>query len=381
MQRRLLAWVCVLGVTACALGCEQAQGATLVTYNVGLARGFVDYADQRAEPVAQAIAALDADVVCLQEVWLREEVGSGYLPAYEDTILAATAATFPHHFSEITLPTPGTETGCNAAEAGPLQTCAEAMCAGVDPGELAGCALMFCGDEYRATSAACQTCIASNLGNPIDVIIDRCLGDGGGAFSNGHNGLLLLSRHMLGTPSLRRFESTITVRSVLHARVALPGVGPTDVYCTHLAADLSSILDYPVGTYSSFAEEQAAQVQALLAFVDETAGTGTVVIMGDMNHGPDELPENYAAWAAAGYASPYANNPASQCTYCPDNLLNAESTTTGETIDHVLFDSPSILRATSERLFTEPLMINDAEGTPVMTHLSDHYGVSVTLVP
>ena len=58
--------------------CTTSPSAVVVTYNVGLARGFVDYADQRAEPVAAAVAALDADVVCLQEVWLREEVGTGW---------------------------------------------------------------------------------------------------------------------------------------------------------------------------------------------------------------------------------------------------------------------------------------------------------------
>ena len=356
-------------------GCESSGSAALVTYNVGLARGFVDHADARAMPAAAAIAALDADVVCLQEVWLREDPEMGYQPSYERTILDATSARFPHHFSEITTPPEGTDTGCNAAEAEPLQTCVEAACAGVDPGELSTCALENCNPEYFATSASCQACIAANLGNPVDVIIDRCLGEGGGAFSNGHNGLLLLSRHPLETPSLRRFESTITVRAALHARVTLPGLGATDVYCTHLAADLSAILTYPGGTYTSFAEEQAAQVEALLAFVEETRGAAPVVIMGDLNHGPDVLPENYALWGAA-YSSPWADAPDSRCTYCPDNTLNTEDTVTGETIDHVLVSGARALSAS--RVLDVPETIAGGDGE-LTTHLSDHYGVRVVL--
>ncbi|MEZ4466463.1 MAG: hypothetical protein R3F43_18935 [bacterium] len=36
---------------------------TVATYNAGLAEGFVDYAAQRATPVAQALAGLDLDIV------------------------------------------------------------------------------------------------------------------------------------------------------------------------------------------------------------------------------------------------------------------------------------------------------------------------------
>ncbi len=356
--------------------CSNAPAAAvLVSYNVGLARGFVSYADERAAPAGQAIAALDADVVCLQEVWLREEDGV-WQRAYEETLRAATSAAFPHSYVEITLPIAGAVTGCNAAEAAPLEACVEAACPMIDPGELAMCALENCGDEYRATSSACQSCIASNLGNPVDVIIDRCLGDGGGAFSNGHNGLMLLSRHALSATSTRRFESTITTRSVLHARVTLPALGETDVYCTHLAADLSAILAYPGMTYASFAEEQAAQIDGLLAFVDETATTGHVVVMGDMNTGLDELPDNFARFTAGGFESPYTQ--VSRCTYCPDNTLNAESESMGEAIDHVLLRMGRGYVTEASRILDQPVTITTETG-PLESHISDHYGVRVTV--
>jgi hypothetical protein len=52
---------------------EPGPQASFATYNAGLARGFVDYAGARTQPVADAVARLDSDVVCLQEVWLYED--------------------------------------------------------------------------------------------------------------------------------------------------------------------------------------------------------------------------------------------------------------------------------------------------------------------
>src|SRR4051812_18396889 len=42
------------------------------TFNAGLAVGVVKLASERAEPVAAALPNLDADFICLQEVWLDE---------------------------------------------------------------------------------------------------------------------------------------------------------------------------------------------------------------------------------------------------------------------------------------------------------------------
>ena len=52
------------------------QGTGFVTYNTGLAVGFVDYADDRLPFIGESLATLDGDVVCLQEVWLQEHIDS-----------------------------------------------------------------------------------------------------------------------------------------------------------------------------------------------------------------------------------------------------------------------------------------------------------------
>ena len=60
---------------------------TFVTYNAGLARGFVSGADSRQPDIAAALAAVEADVVCLQEVWMADQVAA---------MEAATLEAFPH---------------------------------------------------------------------------------------------------------------------------------------------------------------------------------------------------------------------------------------------------------------------------------------------
>src|SRR5262245_56122168 len=72
----------ISGVLVGAWGDDDGEGAdmgaagpaTIVTWNLGLAPGFVDFAAERAQLGAEAVAGLDADVVCLQEVWQEEDV-------------------------------------------------------------------------------------------------------------------------------------------------------------------------------------------------------------------------------------------------------------------------------------------------------------------
>ena len=46
----------------------ETESFKVVTYNVGLAEGFVPNTEERVAPNGEALNALDADVICLQEV-------------------------------------------------------------------------------------------------------------------------------------------------------------------------------------------------------------------------------------------------------------------------------------------------------------------------
>ncbi len=358
----------------------EAFRATFETYNVGLARGFVPNAAERAEPVAAAVSESPADVACLQEVWLFRDEQDEWSTDQIDTIVDESSETFPHNYFEIT--EAGESVSCTAEEADPLETCVRANCDGVPDADLAECALAECGDEFDALSTECQSCVAGQIGGSLDDILNACAPDGEGAseFSyNGHNGLLMLSRHEMRDTSITSFESTLVQRSALHAVVTVPDVGDVDLYCTHLAASLSDV-PYPGGTYESYEEEQAAQIAELLDFVNDTSTTGNVVVMGDMNTGPAagdneaEFPANYNLFIDADFASPYAEQDAPDCTFCAENTLT-DAEASDNLIDHIFLQLTLDAEVVNvERAYDETQEIDGEQ-----MNLSDHYGVRVTV--
>ena len=278
-MRRIL---CVLLMTACS------GEATVATYNVGLARGFVPYADERLDAAAAAIASIDADAVCIQEAWLRQDDQFNWTTQYIDVLSDAASDAFPYATWQRTKNT-GEATSCTPEEAAVLEECALEYCGDVSQGELADCALTYCGDLFNASSVGCQSCVAANIGNPIEVIMATCVGGSGSAAYDGHNGLLLLTKKEPIATHHIQFPSALTTRSALHAQVKVGGLGEADVFCTHLAADLSSILAYPGTEYGSYIEEQSAQIGLLLGFIDDHATTEHTLLMGDMNTGPNDI--------------------------------------------------------------------------------------------
>lgn len=360
---------------------DPAAQATFETYNVGLARGFVPHARDRLDAVAEAVAQSPSDVLCLQEVWLVRDEQDEWASTQIDAIAEEASEAFPNTYHEIT--SEGAAVSCTSDEADPLETCVRAECDGVDPDDLADCALEFCESEFLGLSPSCQECVTGQLGSPLDDIIDVCTGEGAEAFSyGGHNGLMLMSRHELQDTEFTNFESTLVQRTALRSVVEVPDFGEVDVYCTHLAADLSNV-PYTGDTYASFAEENAAQVDALLEWIDQTATTGNVVLMGDMNSGPAvgdleaELVDSYTKFEDATFASPYVEQADPECTYCGTNTLNDGDA--NKAIDHVFLDFEGAAEVTNvERTFDATQSI-EVDGDPMDLHLSDHFGVRVTV--
>ena len=367
---------------------EPEPEVTLATYNVGLARGFVPYATARTEPVARAVADIEADAVCVQEAFLVQDEEGNWTEEQIEAITEAASESFPHTYKEITEPEedPNGEPACTQAESTPLRTCVEANCADVPDDQLSGCALDNCQTEFGNTSSTCQQCIAANLGKSIDNIIAACRGGSASLTSNGHNGLLLLSKHPLKTTEFTRFDSTVATRIALHATIDHESMGTMDLYCTHLTANLTD-LEYPGEMFDSYEEEQAAQIDDLLAYIDETASGERAVLMGDMNTGPAkgelaaEFPDNYQKFVDAGLVNPYIDQMEPACTFCGSNTLNEGSGK--KAIDHVFFDFGADLNSQirvdfTERFGDETRSIETSEGTKDL-HLSDHYGVRTSI--
>jgi len=354
------------------------QEFSAVTFNGGLARGFVAYANDRAQTVADAVAALDVDLICLQEIWQPEHV---------DMVEAAAADAFPNQIFLDPFPDPNPgPPACPSAvtEVQALHTCVTTHCGTMAPDDLANCLLAQCSPEYGATTGACQTCLAANIGGSIEEVFTSCSGASAAYAYGGAFGIGLLTSASVTTSDSSVMASTFNRRAILYAELEAGALGTLHVFCTHLTAVFSSIpWPHPEG---SWAEEQGVQVAAMREYVDTMAGTsGTVILLGDFNTGPSgdgyvsEVVHNYNT-LRAGFTNVYLAESDATCTFCDLNPLNG-GLDHGESvlIDHILLRG---FAGTTEalRILDEPITIT-VDGTPIETALSDHYGLQVTMYP
>lgn len=348
------------GVTAAEL--------SLVTWNAGLAYGFVQYAEERAPLVPPALAALDVDVLCLNEVWEGEDVA-----AVKQALAAKlpTAAFFEDMQQFADAPP------CDAATLAPLVTCVEDACG--DTPE-AACVLENCNPEFQAQSGDCRQCLASNVGGPIDELEAACSGDGALFAYDGAFGVGLLTNQVVTAQEALVLEgSTINRRGVQYMRLEVDGA-PLHVFCTHLTANLS--IDYP-REEGSWESEQAAQIDAIHGWIAERVGSDPVILMGDLNNGPSgagfdaELEDNWTRLTDAGWVDPFLAE-APSCSYCEENPLvgGASDDVESTLIDHILLQRAAGTFAAS-RILDEEVALDTADDGAVVSRLSDHYGVRI----
>ena len=364
------------------LGCNGKDGEPTVVaqYNAGLAVGFVAGAEDRAPKVAGAVAALDADVVCLEEVWLPEHVA-----AVED----AAADEFPYQsFAEPLLPESTGAAACAKGDLDDVLACVGDSCGGVCQDQLVDCVFSNCVGQFLQLPKSCQGCVMAEVGGTPEEIQGICEKQSTSFAYGGSFGTGILSKHpFVGDPVHEAFDekskwlpapATTNQRGAHHAVIDSP-MGEVDVYCTHLSPVFVTI-PYPRDS-GSWAEEQAAQIAALGGWIALTKETDTVILAGDFNTGPaepgidPEVPDNYAT-LSNGYANFYASADP-ECTFCEDNPLVTD--TTSVLIDHVLV-SGFEGEGAGERLFTDTIPVSTCD-TTIDGALSDHYGLEMTLTP
>jgi endonuclease/exonuclease/phosphatase family metal-dependent hydrolase len=241
--------------------------------------------------------------------------------------------------------------------------------------------MQSCLAEFGALQPGCTQCLAANLSKPLEEIFATCTTASAALSYQGRNGLILLSKRELDKTEHLVLDAFLIRRVVLHATFK-DDPAKTHVFCTHLSAALSE-MEY-AGKYASWEEEQAAQIDQMLEWVDQQAGKGRVLVLGDMNCGPEvapditaAFPENYAKFDAAGYGDPYSLQAAAGCTWCTDNTL-VEDTDANQIIDHVLIQGLAFMSEilTAERILDDLADVTVGE-TPQKSNLSDHFGVWV----
>lgn len=353
---------------------EPLRQLSLVTFNAALGVGLAPYPEPRLEAIERDLPALGADVVCLQEIWLPEDI---------ERLTASLSAQFPHSLRSVSV-AGGVGGSCTDSEAALLSTCLAENCGDVEPEGLPLCAIANCAEAFTQVSMGCQQCIAANQ-SAMDVenLASLCsAGDGVAAYQD-QTGLLILSRHPLEDLGYQRFESSLGDRGLLSARVRTAFMGDVAIHCTHLAATLTEV-PY-TGPYGSWQGERLRQIEQMLTRVSDTRpASGSAVMLGDMNCGPGTAlaepasPDAFAQLVDAGFAAPYVAADG-RCTFCDNNPLNGVVTDPdeGALIDHVLVGADPMPVASATRVFDDVISI-DADGL-VDTARSDHYGVQVLL--
>lgn len=382
------------------------------TYNAGLAYGFVAHAEQRAPEIFAALPNVDVDVLCVQEFWEAKDWNGLNAAASERGVWGNSYRRPPKPEADPPLMTDASieasvgdasmdggmgdasmndNVRCTAEEADPLETCARASCSDASVDELVSCVVESCGTEVGGLGEACFGCVVSSIGNDLDTILNNCGpegmggGDGGYAYE-GSFGTGILSNMPLRDTEALVLRSTTNRRAVLYAKLAGTAAETVHFFCTHLTANLTQ-LPY-TGEYDSWADEQTAQIDAMLGWINEKAGTdGKVVLAGDFNSGPgmgdirESLPENYAQYASAGYDNVYASQADAECTSCDANPIGDDlAVATGSLIDHVFTRNISgdDYELEADRFLTDAIAV-EIEGESVDSAYSDHYGVKLDI--
>lgn len=349
----------------------------VATWNGGLAKGFVPYTDERAVVTTEAVAALELELLCVQEFWRPEDV---------TRLQTALQAKLPNQ--HVLAPDPGEDTGagppCTETELDPLQACAELNCAGVPADGLAACILSDCNPEFSATTSACSSCLAANIGGTFNDIRFTCTNSASGGYAYGGSfGIGLFTSAAVLEDDHLVFTSSYNRRAVLYAKVQ-SSVGELNVFCTHLSAVFADIPHPDAATGGTWEAEQALQITEMIAFAEQKAAGGPILLLGDLNTGPAksgiaaEAPANYALFEPAGLTSEYLSQATPACTYCANNLLvGGADDSSSVIIDHILTKGVTATIA-SERILTAPIELT-VGGEPKNAHLSDHFGLQATL--
>ena len=422
MTRRTHWLIALTALTTASCG-ESDSGVTIDTFNVALAGRFVEYEDERRTPLTEAIAEMDSDIVCLQEVFQQSD---------KDAIQAAAAETFPHAVSfpdnldteiddptdqdgqippgppEGFVPCPGDVVPDNATMGESIEDqmnaaidCVAESCSttGDDQGQLTDltCAVSNCFTTVLPLATGspqqqqCYACAVTQLPSAkLAEIRETCPSVPNQLLSyEGQNGLMILSRYPLSNAENWVLPGTWTRRVINRATAELPDGKKLDIYCNHLTPIFRNAAFVYTGQYGGdgitseerWEAEQFLQAQKLIDFVERRSGDTPAVILGDLNSGREFVDEGILAEGEPTielledvFTPAYAPGYRPLCTFCGDNpLVDGEESVW---IDHILLYKlgQEAVRRT-ERTFDEPVIEVGSPDGPQLIPLSDHYGM------
>jgi endonuclease/exonuclease/phosphatase family metal-dependent hydrolase len=429
---RILALVSVLVlVWACSESSSprESEEVTIDTFNVALAGAFIPFEAERRQPIVDAIAAADADILCLQEVWEQSD---------KDLVKAGATDNYPHVVSfEDDL---DTEVNDPTDQNGEIPEAPEGVpCPDVEPDDPQtpegvtildqmnaacdclrdNCSTIEGSDEGRTVSAECASSSCVGAVAPLlfgaDPRQQRCYGSvitqlptekigdirtRSSSIENqdlafrGQNGVMILSRYPLSNATNWVIPGTWNQRNILSATAQLPNGAELDVHCNHLTPifDGGAINTFPYTGYYGLGEtgpegwqaEQELQAEKLVARVAESSGTRPAVILGDFNAGREFPPDIVAEGEPtmdileSAFEPAYTEDYEPLCTFCVSNPVT--DTGVDVWIDHIFLYNLAVDGVLStERVYDKDVV---DVGEDEMVPLSDHFGIrSVIAVP
>ncbi|XP_052090762.1 uncharacterized protein LOC127727688 [Mytilus californianus] len=354
-----------------------------ITFNTALIQQL-PFIDQRRDVLSKQLSKIDADVVCLQEVlYFKHVLFNNYrqseiklflhdkfvlLGSDVEKIVNELKTVYPHSYSKL------------HGQDGQIDkyTIVQPPCYGLPSYVRIVCIVIRCnirGQLEDIVNCADQKC------NVFPTLSQECISCLGHAFPSfgrifrgcfrfsttffNPQGLILLSkkpmRNTIHQPFLPN-KKQIFSRSLISADIDSIG----SVICTHLTHDQSTPYFEPItkGTFSSWAEENASEVQYIIDFNKSKA---RFIVMGDLNNGPAIPNKNIAAHFEGSY-----NKLIGSGMQSPYVEITGKPSFAGTSaiIDHVMHKGYTAIN--SRRIFDDDKLVN---GGP----LSDHYGVEVWL--
>jgi len=346
----------------------------VVTYNVGMARSVPYYAERR-DAVIKAVANIDADVICLQELFLIDDMKE---------MKQALLAKFPHQFDGFKTET--SEALCGFMELWETQSCTSAHNG------------TYCLPHMINTTKVSQGCAQCLVSQYLDsgsygTAFLRCKFYSGESPWQGNNGLLLASKFPLRLKQRVPLDGFFVKRDLLQAKI-----GDVLVGCTHFSVDTAMPYFGKLASYE--AENHKNFNDTLRKF---KAFDGPSFFMGDLNSGPavpaqSIMPyfgQSFAQVKAAGFESSFSAMPSKFCTWCHNDIYKDNNSLTHDyphnfTLDHIIHNKFSSVavpnRILHERNISIPEMHVVDKGQDGVLWLnkkvaySDHYGLHMKMM-
>ncbi len=365
---------------------SQAQALELMTYNLGLAKGFVDYYEERREPVFSNLKNSKADVLCLQELWKAED---------REKLAKELAATYPYKIiPPIERAVAGSSPACGYSDLfgeGSIVSCMRTRCHGKTGREFTACIIGDCKkslESLKKNNSYCANALMAQVGHSPFIVMLQLLQPFWPVdlyTYEGSNGLALFSKYPFktGTTGMipMRYYSTLTRRDFLYATLEADGK-ELFVGCTHLTANFTDTVPY-AGPFANWEQENLKQTELILSKLESLAKGKPQAIMGDFNSSPvipnykidGNFERTYSEFKKQGYLDPASEGSKPGCTICKSNSLNLP-TDPDQLIDHIFLkniDQKNI--GESQVLMDQKIEINKS----IKTNLSDHYALKVII--